>query len=108
MNYTPAENDEIEDLYDLLAEAKYAFPDMQGVISGATASNYQRLRIENVWSRLSLTSFAPLWKIKPEVLFEEITSSMECITVRTAAEGLEAEHCGKTLQELRGTLMKLK
>ena len=40
MNYIPSENDEIEDLYDLLTEAKYAFPDMQGVISGATASNY--------------------------------------------------------------------
>ena len=40
MSYNPTENDEIEDLYDLLTEAKYAFPDMQGVISGATASNY--------------------------------------------------------------------
>jgi diphthine-ammonia ligase len=49
--YTKTEGDEVEDLMQLLAAAKTRFPDLQGVASGAIASDYQRLRVESVrWS----------------------------------------------------------
>lgn len=38
----------MEDLAALLAAAKMHFPDLQGVTSGAIASDYQRLRVEAV------------------------------------------------------------
>ena len=46
--YTETEGDEVEDLMQLLAAAKRRFPGLQGVASGAIASDYQRLRVESV------------------------------------------------------------
>ena len=40
--------DEVEDLAALVAAAAAAFPGLDGVVSGAVASDYQRLRVENV------------------------------------------------------------
>lgn len=37
------------------------FPGLQAVSSGAIASDYQRIRVENVCSRLGLVSLAYLW-----------------------------------------------
>jgi len=46
--YTKTAGDEVEDLMQLLAAAKRRFPGLQGVSSGAIASDYQRLRVESV------------------------------------------------------------
>jgi diphthine-ammonia ligase len=51
----------VEDLYQLLAFAKARMPAIQAVASGAIASDYQRLRVENVCARLGLVSLAYLW-----------------------------------------------
>jgi diphthine-ammonia ligase len=59
--YSQCEGDEVEDLYVLLAYAKQQMPDIQAVASGAIASDYQRLRVENVCARLGLVSLAYLW-----------------------------------------------
>ena len=48
LSYTTTEGDEVEDLAALLAAAKMHFPGLQGVASGAIASDYQRLRVEAV------------------------------------------------------------
>jgi diphthine-ammonia ligase len=48
MEYLPNENDEVEDLFELLQEAKDQFPELEGVSSGAILSNYQKKRVENV------------------------------------------------------------
>lgn len=45
----------------LLAYAKQQMPGIQAVASGAIASDYQRLRVENVCARLGLVSLAYLW-----------------------------------------------
>ena len=37
------------------------FPQVSGVSSGAIASDYQRLRVENVCARLNLASLAYMW-----------------------------------------------
>lgn len=61
LGYTPTPGDEVEDLYLLLAYVKECIPGVQAVASGAIASDYQRLRVENVCSRLNLVSLAYLW-----------------------------------------------
>lgn len=48
LSYAATEGDEVEDLVALLAAAKKRFPGLQGVASGAIASDYQRLRVEAV------------------------------------------------------------
>ena len=55
MSYESSSEDEVEDLYELLLEIKTKHhPEIQGVSVGAIVSNYQRLRVENVCSRLGM------------------------------------------------------
>jgi diphthine-ammonia ligase len=61
MNYDVTQNDEVEDLLRLLQQVRSSHPDIAAVCSGAIMSNYQRVRVENVCSRLQLVSLAPLW-----------------------------------------------
>lgn len=65
-------NDEVEDLYELLKECKSKYPAIEGVSCGAIVSNYQRLRVENVCSRLGLTVLSYLWQRDRSELLDEI------------------------------------
>ena len=58
--YDKIGNDEVEDLYELLLEAKMRFPGLEGVVSGAVLSEYQRNRVEHVCARLGLASVSPI------------------------------------------------
>lgn len=100
--YTCTQGDEVEDLFDLLTCVKYRFPDIQAVVSGVTASNYHRTRIEDVCARLGLVSIAPLWK-KDEItlLTEEIEAGIEAVVLQTEAMGLIRNYVGRNVQELR-------
>lgn len=46
--------------------------DVEGVVSGAIASKYQKERIEEVCKKLNLRSFTPLWHQDPIKLLEEL------------------------------------
>lgn len=48
LEYIMTEGDEVEDLMTLVAFIKQEIPEIQGVSSGAIASDYQRLRVESV------------------------------------------------------------
>ena len=54
LEYTATEeekkDDEVEDLFEVLKEVKEKYPDVVGVSSGAIASTYQKLRVENMFS----------------------------------------------------------
>lgn len=50
-----------------LCASQEMFPGVQAVASGAIASDYQRLRVEHVCSRLGLVSLAYLWH-QPQAL----------------------------------------
>ncbi len=78
LGYTPTAGDEVEDLYLLLAYIKECIPGVQAVASGAIASDYQRLRVENVCSRLNLVSLAYLWH-QPQRLL--LRCAATCATV---------------------------
>lgn len=67
--------DEVEDMSILLKEVKRKIPYVSAVSSGAIASDYQRLRVESVCSRLGLVSLAYLWKQDQSFLLEQMVSS---------------------------------
>ncbi len=53
---------QVEDLLELLQEVKKSHSDVTGVSVGAILSSYQRVRVEDVCRRLSLTSLSYLWQ----------------------------------------------
>lgn len=109
MQYTPTDNDEVEDLYYLLCLVKERFPDVMGVSVGAIVSNYQRIRVEDVCARLGLTVLSYLWQRDRKVLLDEIIDSgVVAVLVKVAGAGLEpSKHLGKDLGSLRPTLQRL-
>ena len=56
----PVPGDEVEDLTALLVAAAARFPGLEGVVSGAVGSDYQRLRVEHAAGRAGLVALAPL------------------------------------------------
>ncbi|CAJ2631293.1 unnamed protein product [Trifolium pratense] len=110
LGYKKTEGDEVEDMYILLREVKRQIPSVTAVCSGAIASDYQRLRVESVCSRLGLVSLAYLWKQDQSVLLNEmIANGIVAVTVKVAAMGLDpAKHLGKELALLNAYLHKLK
>ncbi|KAF5746956.1 hypothetical protein HS088_TW06G01132 [Tripterygium wilfordii] len=110
LNYKMTCGDEVEDMVILLNEVKRQIPSVTAVSSGAIASDYQRLRVESVCSRLGLVSLAYLWKQDQSLLLGEmITSGILAITVKVAAMGLNpAKHLGKEIAFLSPYLHKLK
>lgn len=103
--------DEVEDLYLALRMARDKFPDIQAVSSGAILSTYQRVRIENVCSRLALTSLSYLWRLAPQhdLLDRMIQDDITAVLVRAACPpGLEPfKHLNKTLKELQPLFLRL-
>ncbi|KAK4276262.1 hypothetical protein QN277_019230 [Acacia crassicarpa] len=110
LGYRPTPGDEVEDMLILLSEVKRQIPSVTAVSSGAIASDYQRLRVESVCSRLGLVSLAYLWKQDQSLLLQEmIANGIVAITVKVAAMGLDpAKHLGKEITFLNSYLHKLK
>ncbi|XP_026675302.1 diphthine--ammonia ligase isoform X2 [Ceratina calcarata] len=106
--YYPTQNDEVEDLFRLLSKVKEK-ENVEAVSSGAILSDYQRIRVENVCSRLGLISLSYLWRRDQDVLFKEmIASSVNAVIIKVAALGLEPRHLGKSLSEMQSHLAKIK
>lgn len=76
LNYRITPGDEVEDMYILLNEVKRRLPSVTAVCSGAIASDYQRLRVESVCSRLGLVSLAYLWKQDQSLLLHEMVNEI--------------------------------
>eukprot|EP00834_Sanchytrium_tribonematis_P001525 NODE_38_length_35257_cov_0.939047.p19 type:complete len:202 gc:universal NODE_38_length_35257_cov_0.939047:12409-11804(-) len=99
------EQDETQQLFELIKKAKSDF-NLDGVISGAIESDYQRLRIEFICQKLGLTSFAPLWKSEPLRLFKEL-SIVDSKIIKVASLGLTEKHLGLNVTEIQSELEKL-
>lgn len=108
VEYWPTQKDEIEDLFLLLSEIIERHPDIQAVSSGAILSQYQRTRVENVCSRLSLTSLCYLWQRDQLQLMDEMCQSgLDARIIKVAAIGLDSKHLGQSIQQLFPYLVKL-
>lgn len=82
---------------------------VEGVVSGAVASEYQKTRIDSVCHKLGFKSFAPLWHKRPISLVSDILSAgFEVVVSGVSAYGLDESWLGKTLcDEDLETLMEL-
>jgi diphthine-ammonia ligase len=81
--------------------------DVEGVVTGAIASDYQWDRINHVCDPLGLRVFSPLWRKDQSMLMEELISAgIRAALVTVAAEGLGPSWLGRgidlaSLAELR-------
>uniref|UniRef100_A0A2M4AJ88 Diphthine--ammonia ligase n=1 Tax=Anopheles triannulatus TaxID=58253 RepID=A0A2M4AJ88_9DIPT len=108
-HYEPTEDDEVEDLYELLAEVQRE-QQVEAVAVGAILSDYQRVRVENVCARLNLISLAYLWRRdQTELLQEMIDCQVHAIIIKVAALGLMPDrHLGKSLKEMQPHLLLMR
>lgn len=86
---------ELEDLKRVLQGL-----DVEGVVSGAIASTYQKSRIDNICKELGLKSLAPLWGRDPAQLLQEmLEAGFKIIVSSVAALGLGPDWLGRELDK---------
>jgi len=85
--------EELKDLKEILKNLN-----IDGVISGAIASEYQRTRIEKICHELEIKSFTPIWHKNQElILREQINAGFKIIIVGVFAYGFDETWLGKTI-----------
>lgn len=90
---------ELKDLESSIKKAKDKYQ-IEGIVTGAIFSNYQRDRIEKICDRLNLKIFSPLWHKNQEDLMKElIKEKYEIILTAVACEGLNKNHLNKIIDE---------
>jgi diphthine-ammonia ligase len=86
---------ELDDLKKILSSL-----DIDGIISGAVASEYQRTRIEKICYELGIKSLTPLWHKNPESLLRnQIGAGFIIKIVGVFAQGFDETWLGKILNE---------
>lgn len=84
---------ELDDLRKVLSTMN-----IEGVVTGAIASNYQKSRIDRLCSELGLSHYSPLWgRERKEVLQEIIDRQMVVVFTAVAAQGLNKDWLGRRL-----------
>jgi diphthine-ammonia ligase len=87
--------EEVEDLKRLIEAL-----DVEGIVSGAIASNYQKTRLERICKQLKLKCIAPLWHRNPlDVLKEILDLKFEVIITGVYAYGFSSEWLGRRIDE---------
>ncbi len=87
----------LKGLYCMLKEAVECFH-VDSVVSGVSASSYQKSLIDSICERLGLKSLTPLWGKKTDwILREMLELGFLIMVVGVAAEGLTEEWLGKIL-----------
>jgi diphthine-ammonia ligase len=88
---------ELKDLHDAIVKAKYEHK-IDGIITGAMFSEYQRERIEKICDSLGLKIFSPLWhKDQAQEMRELIALGFKFILIKIAADGLNSSWLGRTI-----------
>lgn len=89
------QEEEVEDLRSAVAAAARHLR-LDGLVSGALASEYQRTRIEGVGHALGLRTFTPLWHKEPGAYVGSLLG-WDIRLSRVAAEGLPLQWAGQRL-----------
>jgi len=85
-----------EELHDL--EPAIAGLNVDGLVTGAIASSYQRSRVDAICSELEIEHVAPLWgRESSELVREMIADGMSIIVTAVAAMGLDEKWLGRTI-----------
>lgn len=98
--------EELEDLREAILGAREKY-EIEGIVTGALASEYQASRIKKICSELGLECINPLWHKDVDDYWEELLENkFEIMIIGVAAEGLGREWLGKTIN--REELERLK
>ncbi|MDH5481979.1 MAG: TIGR00289 family protein [Candidatus Bathyarchaeota archaeon] len=74
--------------------------DVEGIVSGAIASNYQKTRIERICKQLKLKCITPLWHENPQGMLSEILDlNFEAIITGVYAHGFSREWLGRKIDD---------
>lgn len=88
---------ELMDLKKAMKKAKEKY-EINGIITGALYSEYQRKRIEKICNELKLKTFSPLWHMNQEREMNDlIAAGYKFVFTRIAAEGLDEGWLGKEI-----------
>lgn len=91
--------EELKDLEKAIKLAKKRY-NIEGIISGALASNYQKSRIEEICKRLNLKSLTPLWHIDElNYLNELIKNGFKVIITGVFAYPLNQSWLGRLIDK---------
>ncbi|MBI4018389.1 MAG: TIGR00289 family protein [Candidatus Aenigmarchaeota archaeon] len=89
--------EELKDIRSVLEKLK---PEIDGITTGAVASNYQKTRIDSICFDLGLASIAPFWGGNPEeVLRSMLGDGFSIMIVAVAAPPLSEEWLGRVIDE---------
>lgn len=89
---------ELGDLEAALEAAKKTYG-IEGIVSGALHSNYQKQRVGKICRNLSLKSLTPLWHCDINNYMREISSDYNVIITSVSAEGLTQEWLGRRIDD---------
>lgn len=90
-------DDELSRLEEMLRVLK-SKDKLDGLVTGAVASDFQKTRFDNMCEKLGLRSFSPLWHKSPERLVEDLmTGGFRIIMSGVAAAGLDGSWLGREL-----------
>jgi predicted ATP pyrophosphatase (TIGR00289 family) len=85
--------EEVEDLKKLIQTL-----DVEGIVSGAIASNYQKERVDKICRQLNLKSIAPLWhRDQLEILREILRLRFEVVITGVYAFGFDEGWLGRRI-----------
>ncbi len=88
---------ELADLTTAIKQAKEQF-NIEGITTGALASEYQASRIKKICDELSLKCINPLWdKDQKEYMKELVQNKFKILIISVASDGLGKEWLGKVI-----------
>ncbi len=91
--------EELDDLRTAIYEAKNKY-NIEGIVTGAIFSNYQRERVERICDELGLKIFSPLWHVDQDQEMREIVrEGFKIVISRIAADGLDDSWLGREVTE---------
>ena len=100
LKITPGEKEkELKELEEAIKEAVEKYQ-IEGIVTGAIASNYQASRIQNICEKLGLKVINPLWgKNQIEILKLLIENDFKVIITAVAAYPLDESWLGRQIDE---------
>src|SRR5437667_7971006 len=74
--------------------------DVDGVVVGAIASDYQHSRVNRIADEFGLRVFAPLWRRDPRrLVYDYLEAGLDIASSRISADGLDASWSRRRLAE---------
>lgn len=90
-------DNELDELEGSLREVKKQYS-LNGLVTGAVASDYQKSKIDQICDRLGLKTYSPLWHKPSNKLVNDLhQAGLTIILTRVAANGLDSSWLGHVL-----------